>query len=118
MGRATVLLNLSASPELLGKMEYRRALVQSQSARCLAVYAYASAGPGESSTDLVYSGHSLIAENGVVLAETDRFLFATQMALADVDIEHLIFEPPVFGAARYSVGKPLAVPLVPCFRSS
>ena len=86
---ATVLLNLSASPELLGKMEYRRALVQSQSARCLAAYAYASAGPGESSTDLVYSGHSLIAENGVVLAETERFRFATQMAMADIDIEHL-----------------------------
>jgi NAD+ synthase (glutamine-hydrolysing) len=86
---ATVLLNLSASPELLGKVEYRRALVQSQSARCLAAYAYASAGPGESSTDLVYSGHSLIAENGVVLAETDRFRFDTQMAVADIDVEHL-----------------------------
>lgn len=86
---ATVLLNLSASPELLGKQEYRRALVQSQSARCLAAYAYASAGPGESSTDLVYSGHSLIAENGVMLAETERFEFGTRLAVADVDIERL-----------------------------
>ena len=68
---ATVLLNLSASPETLGKEAYRRDLVKSQSARCLAAYAYASAGPGESSTDLVFSGHSLIAENGQVLAETE-----------------------------------------------
>ena len=86
---ATVLLNLSASPEVLGKAAYRRALVASQSARCLAAYAYASAGPGESSTDLVFSGHSLIAENGLVLAETERFQFASALALADVDLERL-----------------------------
>jgi NAD+ synthase (glutamine-hydrolysing) len=89
---ATVLLNLSASPELLGKEEYRRALVKSQSARCLAAYVYASAGPGESSTDLVFSGHSLIAENGAIMAETQRFQFATQLAVADVDIERLVNE--------------------------
>ena len=89
---ATVLLNLSASPETLGKEAYRRDLVRSQSARCLAAYAYASAGPGESSTDLVFSGHSLIAENGQVLAETERFRFANNWAIADVDIERLISE--------------------------
>ena len=89
---ATVLLNLSASPEILGKEEYRRALVQSQSARCLAAYAYASAGPGESSTDLVFSGHSLVAENGVVLAETERFGFETRMAVTDIDIDRLSAE--------------------------
>lgn len=89
---ATVLLNLSASPELLGKKEYRRALVEAQSARCLAAYLYASAGPGESSTDLVFSGHSLIAENGTVLAESDRFRFDTQWITADVDIDRLINE--------------------------
>ena len=65
---ATLLLNLSASPEILGKQAYRRTLVSSLSARCLAAYAYASAGPNESSTDLVFSGHSLIAENGQILA--------------------------------------------------
>ncbi|MFA5516387.1 MAG: NAD(+) synthase [Desulfuromonadales bacterium] len=86
---ATVLLNLSASPELLGKAEYRRALVQAQSARCLAAYAYASAGPGESSTDLVFSGHSLIAENGAILAETERFCQQTTLAMIDIDIERL-----------------------------
>jgi NAD+ synthase (glutamine-hydrolysing) len=89
---ATVLLNLSASPETLGKEAYRRDLIRAQSARCLAAYAYASAGPGESSTDLVFSGHSLIAENGFVLAETERFQFDSQLALADVDLQRLINE--------------------------
>jgi len=89
---ATLLLNLSASPELLGKEAYRRALVQANSARCLAAYVYASAGPGESSTDLVFSGHSLIAENGAVLAETERFQFASQTIVADIDIERLVNE--------------------------
>jgi NAD+ synthase (glutamine-hydrolysing) len=89
---AILLLNLSASPELLGKEEYRRDLVRSQSARCLAAYAYASAGPGESSTDLVYSGHSLIAEYGMVLAETERFRFSSQVAAADIDIQRLVNE--------------------------
>ncbi|MEJ2201709.1 MAG: NAD(+) synthase [Desulfuromonadaceae bacterium] len=89
---ATVLLNLSASPEILSKEAYRRDLVRAQSARCLAAYAYASAGPGESSTDLVFSGHSLIAENGQVLAETERFQFASQLALADLDLQRLVNE--------------------------
>lgn len=86
---ATLLLNLSSSPESLGKHAYRRALVEAQSARCLAAYVYASAGPGESSTDLVFSGHSLIAENGRILAETERFHFDTRMAVTDVDIQRL-----------------------------
>ncbi len=89
---ATLLLNLSASPEILGKREYRRQLVASQSARCLAAYAYASAGPNESSTDLVFSGHSLIAEYGQILAETERFSFDSQLALADVDLQRLVGE--------------------------
>ncbi|WP_305044187.1 NAD(+) synthase [Geoalkalibacter sp.] len=86
---ATVLVNPSASPEILGKQAYRRALVQSQAARCLAAYAYASAGPGESSTDLVYSGHGLIAENGQVLAESERFCFEARWAISDVDLLRL-----------------------------
>ncbi|TYO96080.1 NAD+ synthase (glutamine-hydrolysing) [Geothermobacter ehrlichii] len=89
---AALLLNLSASPEVLGKQGYRRQLVASQSARCLAAYAYASAGPGESSTDLVYAGHSLIAENGQILAETERFLFDSQLAVADIDLARLQLE--------------------------
>jgi len=89
---ATLLANLSASPETLGKCAYRRALVEAQSARCLAAYLYASAGPGESSTDLVFSGHSLIAENGLVLAETERFRFETTLAIADLDLQRLSSE--------------------------
>ena len=89
---ATVLVNPSASPEILGKQEYRRTLVQSQSARCLAIYAYASAGPGESSTDLVYSGHSLICENGMSLAESERYDFDSTLSVADVDIQRMVGE--------------------------
>jgi NAD+ synthase (glutamine-hydrolysing) len=89
---ATLLLNLSASPEILGKCAYRRELVSSHSGRCLAAYAYASAGPNESSTDLVFSGHSLIAENGQILAETERYSFNSQLAVADIDVARLISE--------------------------
>ena len=89
---ATLLINPSASNELLGKAEYRRDLVRQQSARCLAAYVYAGAGPGESSTDVVYSGHGLIAENGTMLAETERFHFATQMAVADLDLQRMNHE--------------------------
>jgi len=89
---ATILVNISASPEILGKEAYRRELVRSQSGRCLASYVYASAGPGESSTDLVFSGHSLIAEHGVILAENERFSFATRSAIADIDVNRLISE--------------------------
>lgn len=86
---ATVLVNLSASNELLGKAPYRRALVEQQSARCLAAYVYAGAGPGESSTDLVFGGHCLIAENGMLLGETERFVFGPTSTSADVDLHWL-----------------------------
>ena len=89
---ATLHLNLSASNELLGKVDYRRALVKQQSARCLAAYLYACSGPGESTTDVVYSGHSMIAENGIILAETNRFQFLTQTTMADIDLQHLNHE--------------------------
>lgn len=86
---ATLFFNLSASDEILGKADYRRELVKNQSARCLAAYLYSSAGSGESTTDVVYSGHSLISENGIILAETDRFHFSTQIALADIDLQRI-----------------------------
>lgn len=89
---ATILVNPSASTELIGKAPYRRSLVAQQSARCLAAYAYAGAGAGESSTDVVYSGHCLIAENGTVLGESERFSFDTKAVIADVDVEHLLHE--------------------------
>jgi len=74
---AILLLNPSASDEVLGKSDYRRELVKQQSARCLVAYLYAGAGPGESTTDVIYAEHFLIAENGIVLAETERFRFST-----------------------------------------
>ncbi len=89
---ATVLLNSSASDDLLGKYDYRRDLVRQQSARCLAAYLYAGAGPGESTTDMVFGGHSMITENGTILAETERFRFETQMAVADIDVQRLLNE--------------------------
>jgi NAD+ synthase (glutamine-hydrolysing) len=89
---ATILLNPSASDEILGKAEYRRGLVQQQAARCLAAYLFAGAGPGESTTDVVFSGPAFISENGYMLAETERFHFSTQMAVADIDVQRLSHE--------------------------
>ena len=89
---ANVILNLSASNELVGKTEYRRSLVLGQSARCLSAYVYAGAGVGESTTDLVFGGHSMIAENGTLLAEGRRFERKAQMTVADVDVGFLNFE--------------------------
>lgn len=85
---ANVIVNPSASNELLGKADYRRQLITQQSARTFSAYLYASAGPGESTTDTVYSGHCLAVENGAVLAESERFSFATQSILVDIDVEH------------------------------
>ncbi|MCS7088698.1 MAG: NAD(+) synthase [Thermoflexales bacterium] len=92
LGGATVLLNLSASPAKLGQAAYRRDLVRQQSARCLAAYVYSGAGPGESSSDLVFDGHALIAENGQLLAESQRFVFETHMVIADVDVQKIAHE--------------------------
>jgi NAD+ synthase (glutamine-hydrolysing) len=89
---ATIFANPSASVELLLKAEYRRELVKQQSARCLASYLYAGAGPNESSMDTVCGGHSLVAENGNILAETERFRFDTQLAVADLDLQRLAHE--------------------------
>jgi NAD+ synthase (glutamine-hydrolysing) len=86
---ATLLANLSASNELVGKADYRRSLVTGQAARCLAAYAYASAGEGESTGDLVYGGHALIAENGILLAENERFRRGGALHAADVDVQRL-----------------------------
>ena len=87
---ATVILNASASSEIVGKSAYRRDLVRGQSARLFCAYAYANAGEGESTTDLVFSGENLIAENGSLLAKTD--MFTCDMAIADVDLDRLMSE--------------------------
>ena len=84
-----IFLNLSASNEILGKAHYRRELVKQQSARCISAYLYASAGPSESTTDIVFSGHCLIAENGVLLKESERFCFDGSHIMADIDVGKL-----------------------------
>lgn len=86
---AHVIFNLSASPEGVGKHAYLRQLVAQQSARTLGAYVYCSAGFGESSTDLVFAGNGIIAENGTVLREAKRFSSDEQLVVADIDIERL-----------------------------
>jgi NAD+ synthase (glutamine-hydrolysing) len=86
---ATVLLNLSGSPITVGRAEDRRLLCRSASSRCLAAYVYAAAGRGESTTDLSWDGQTMIYENGVLLAETDRFPPDDRAAVADVDLDRL-----------------------------
>ncbi|MGE3803195.1 MAG: NAD(+) synthase [Gemmataceae bacterium] len=86
---ATLLVNLSASNETIGKAAYRRQLVVNQSGRCLAAYAYASCGVDESTTDVVFGGHCLIAENGKLLAESPRFERGDVFLSTDVDLDLL-----------------------------
>ena len=87
---ATLICNLSASDELIGKMQYRRQLVCGQSGRLICAYVYADAGQGESSQDMVFAGHNLIAENGSLLAESRRF--ETGLTFADADLSRLATE--------------------------
>ena len=90
MAGATLIMNLSASDEVVGKMEYRRSLIAGQSARLLCGYLYADAGQGESTTDLVFAGHDLICENGSILAQTEPF--AGGMIACEIDIQRLANE--------------------------
>lgn len=87
---ASIILNLSASNEMIGKSEYRRSLVGGQSGRLICGYVYASAGDGESTTDLVFSGHNLIAENGIVLKESK--LFENELTISEIDVKLLAAE--------------------------
>ena len=87
---ATLVLNLSASDELIGKAEYRRSLVSSHSAKAVCAYAYSDAGDGESSTDMVFAGHNIISENGKILAESK--LFENGLIFADADLSYINFE--------------------------
>ena len=86
---ARIIVNLSASNETVAKREYRRALVQNQSARLISGYVYASAGEGESTQDLVFSGHGIIAENGAVLCENEKYIDGGYVMCADIDTEKL-----------------------------
>lgn len=87
---ATVIANLSASDETIGKAAYRRDLVSGQSGRLLCAYLYADAGHGESTTDMTFAGHNLIAENGIVLAETTPF--AGEEAITEIDLSRMVQE--------------------------
>lgn len=102
---ANVLLNLSASNETIGKAQWRRDLVRSQSGRCIAAYAYASSGPGESTSDLVFGGHCMIAENGSLMAESRRVgdglepvVVPTMQVTCDVDLQRLEHDRRVMGS--------------------
>lgn len=87
---ANVIVNLSCSDEVLGKHAYLKQMIQSQSGRLACAYVYASAGFGESSTDLVFAGKGLIAENGSMLGESERFMMESQLLVRDVDVEKLM----------------------------
>ncbi|UQZ32630.1 NAD(+) synthase [Paenibacillus sp. PK3_47] len=101
---AVLLFNPSASNELVGKADYRRQLVASQSASCVAGYVYASCNTGESTTDVVFGGHSLIAENGQMLAESDRFTHESTITIADIDVPRIQYSRTVMGTFRAGKG--------------
>lgn len=88
---ATIVVNLSASNEVIGKKEYRTTLVKAQSGKCLCGYVYASCGVGESTTDTVFSGHNLIAENGSILAESKLFE-PENITVSEIDVEKISAE--------------------------
>ena len=105
---ATLILNLSASNELVGKAAYRRGLVSGQSGRLVCGYVYADAGEGESTTDLVFAGHNIIAENGSILAERR---FATGLTISEIDVDRLAYE-------RQRMNTYVAAPSEECWRAS
>ena len=87
---ATVIVNCSASAEAVGKDSYRGDLIRGQSARIIAGYVYANAGEGESTTDVVYGGHNIIAENGVILSESPQFV--NEIIYSEIDVDRIISE--------------------------
>ena len=106
---AAILCNLSASNVLIGKAEERAVLCASQSVRCHAAYVYSASGPGESTTDLAWDGQATIHELGALLACSERFPKASQMAVADVDVERIRLERMrtlTFNAAAAAAGHP------------
>ena len=104
---ATVILNVSASIDLVGKADYRRELVKQQSGRTISAYVIANAGVHESTTDVVFGGHLIVAEDGVVLAEGERFRREGTLLVTDVDTERLLVERvrlTSFADATHDVG--------------
>jgi NAD+ synthase (glutamine-hydrolysing) len=92
---ATVILNPSASNEVVGKSDYRRELIKTQSGRCNSAYLYASAGFGESTGDLVFGGHALICECGTIMEELPKYHLGDEMIISDIDLEALIHDRQV-----------------------
>lgn len=86
---ADIIVNISASNEVIGKHKYLQSLIAQQSARCLAGYLYSSAGFGESTTDIVFAGNAMIYENGTLLAEAKRFCLKEQLIISEIDVERL-----------------------------
>lgn len=90
LGGANLILNLSASNEIISKREYRCQLVSQQSARCVCGYVYASAGSDESTSDLIFSGHSLIALNGTILTQNQNYIDSDYLLIADMDMDKVL----------------------------
>lgn len=86
---AEIIFNMSADTENISKHQYLRSLLAQQSARCLAGYVFSSCGFGESTTDVVFAGNALIYENGLLLAESERFSFSEQLVISEIDVERL-----------------------------
>ena len=117
---ANLLLNLSASNELIGKHAYREELVRTQSARCMAAYVYSSAGVGESTTDTVYGGHAIISEYGSTLAQNERFCMQSHLITADVDLQKLRWlrlNEGSYGDARRKKTRTLKLATLPALSS-
>ena len=92
MAGATLFVNISASNELAGKSDYREEMIKHQSGRFVSGYVYVSAGPGESTTDTVFGGHAVIAENGYLIASSQRFSFEKHMTVTEIDLHRLIHD--------------------------
>lgn len=110
---AHIIFNLSASNELIGKHDYRKSLIEQQSARCHAAYVYSSCGWGESTGDIVFTGNGFIYENGELLAESERFSLEEQLIFSEIDYEKLAAERirKTFSQAKGKVGKYTLIPL-------
>ena len=102
---AEIIFNLSADNEGVGKHEYLKSLLAQQSARCIAGYVFAGAGFGESTQDLVFAGKGMIFENGILLAESERFSFKEQLVFSEIDVERLRSERRINTTFSASVGK-------------
>ncbi len=102
MAGATLFVNISASNELAGKSDYREEMIKHQSGRFVGAYVYVSAGPGESTTDTVFGGHAVIAENGYLIAASKRFSFEQHMTVTEIDLHRLIHDRILKNTYMYS----------------